>query len=97
MPTHGATAVPVPATRSMFPGLAAPGSGDAPGARSRRLANHCAAIDTVADALVQVPQPAPLGSVVVDVGATVSLINGLPFAERSSPICVGSPWIVTVI
>jgi hypothetical protein len=38
---------------------------------------------TVTDALVQVPQPAPLGSSVLAFGATVSLITALPSSRGS--------------
>src|SRR6185437_1156362 len=61
---------------------------------------------TVADPLVQVPQPTPLGSVVVACGATVAFMMDCPPTERSTATCEGrcgctfvpkAGWMVTCI
>jgi hypothetical protein len=54
-------------------------------------------MESAADALEQVPQPAPLGSVVVAFGAIVSFITSLPFTERSRPTSAGRLWMTSVI
>lgn len=46
---------------------------------------------------VHVPQPAPLGSVVVDVGSMVSLMAGLPSRETFKATCAGMPCRASVI
>jgi hypothetical protein len=54
-------------------------------------------MDTVAEASVRVAHPWPLGSVVAEVGATVSFVSVIPLKDRPSPTCEESPWMVTVI
>ncbi len=59
-------------------------------------ADHAPATDTVAEALVQVPQPAPLGSFVVAFGAMVSFTRALPSTDKSMETCDARPDAASV-